>query len=320
MARRVHPPDDGGTVTSERQRPLLGRSPFALDRAARVRSPGDMTREKSAPRGPRSERTVRCVGTALLALIGLALLIGSSGVRFVRQPLGSVGVVRNGGPLDNRHVRQILEPGGRPTFTGLFSQPPHNYPSVRSPHEYTVTSDAERGSRPGVGVVWIPTRDGVRIGLDATVTLRFVGESDPAVLEQFDSTVGTRTFALPSGEQRHPWNDADGFAAMLDGVFRPVLVDDLRREVSGFDCAEIVPACALVRPSKRGAGDGSAIRTIETGVNRSLSDDLASTIGQPYFRGVRFSLIGVTLPESLESVIARGQLEYAEASRARGGG
>jgi len=282
-----------------------------------------MTRQKSAPCSPRSGWTGRCVATGLLTLIGLALLIGGSGgVRFVRQPLGSVGVVRNGGPLDNRQVRQILEPGARLTFTGLFSQPPHNYPSVRSAHAYTITSDPQRGSRPGVDVVWIPTRDGVRIGIEATVSLRFVGESDPAVLEQFDSTVGTRTFALPSGEQRYPWDDADGFAAMLDGVFRPVLVDDLRREVGGFDCAEIVASGARFRPSKRGAGDGSAIRAIETGVNRSLSADLLSTIGQPYFRGLRFRLVGVTLPESFQKAIALGQLASAGVSRdcARGFG
>jgi hypothetical protein len=247
----------------------------------------------------------------LLALVGLALLIGSTGVRLVHQPLGYVGIVRNGGPIDDRQVRQILKPGARLTYTGLFSQPPHNYPSVRSPQAYTITADPERGSRPGVGVVRIPTRDGVRVGLEATVALRFVGESDPAVLEKFDSTLGTRTFALPSGERRYAWDDADGFAAMLDGVLRPVLVGDLRRELSVFDCAEIVAACALVRPSKRGVGDGSAIRAIEAGVNRSLSADLVSTIGQPYFRGLRFRLAGVTLPGSLEKVIAHGQLEYA---------
>jgi len=244
------------------------------------------------------------------------LLIGISGLKFVRQPLGYVGVVRNGGPLDNRKVRQILAPGERLTFTGLFSQAPHNYPSIRSLRTYTITSDPKRGSRPGVDVVSIPTRDGVQVGLEATVYLRFVGESDHAVLRRFDSTVGTRRFPLPSGNAVYPWQGADGFAAMLDGVFRPLLDNDLRREIGDFDCAEIVASCALVRPSKRTrAGTGSAIRTIEERIDRSLAADLLSTVGQPYFRELRFRLVRVTLPAPVQTAIDEAQAEYAHVSR-----
>ena len=251
-------------------------------------------------------QTSRRVATGLLALMGLLLLVAISGVKFVRQPLGYVGVVRNGGPLDDRKVRQILLPGERLTFTGLFSQAPHDYPSVRSLRSYAITADAKRGSRPGVDVVSVPTRDGVQVGLEGTVYMRFVGESDPEVLKRFDGTVGTRRFPVPSGKQLYPWEGADGFAAMLDGVFRPVLDNDLRREVGGFDCAEIVASCALVRPSKRALdGSSSAIRTIEDRIDRSLSRDLLSTIGQPYFHDLKFRLMRVTLPAPVQQAIDR---------------
>ena len=262
------------------------------------------------------ERTARRVATGILALVGLLLLIGISGLKFVRQPLGYVGVVRNGGPLDDRKVRQILQPGEKLTFTGLFSQSPHDYPSFRSLRTYTVTSDVARGSRPGVDVVSVPTNDGVQIGLEATVYMRFVGESDPEVLKRFDGTVGTRRFTLPSGQERYAWQGADGFAAMLDGVFRPILDNALRREVGDFDCAQIVVSCAIVRPSKRPRlGSGAAIRAIEARIDRSLSDDLMSTIGQPYFRNLRFRLVRVTLPESVQKAIDEAQAEYANISR-----
>jgi regulator of protease activity HflC (stomatin/prohibitin superfamily) len=263
-----------------------------------------------------NERTARRVATGILALMGVLLLIGISGLKFVRQPLGYVGVVRNGGPLDDRKVRQILQPGERLTFTGLFSQAPHNYPSVRSLRTYTITSDAARGSRPGVDVVSVPTADGVQVGLEASVYMRFVGESDPAALTRFDSTVGTRKFALPSGEERYAWEGSDGFAAMLDTVFRPILDNALRREVGDFDCAQIIASCALVRPSKHAQlGSGSAIRAIEARIDRSLADDLMSTIGQPYFRNLRFRLVRVTLPEAVQKAIDEAQAEYANVSR-----
>ena len=263
-----------------------------------------------------SERTARRVATGMLAMMGLLLLIGISGLKFVRQPLGYVGVVRNGGPLDNRQVRQILKPGERLTFTGLFSQSPHNYPSVRSLRTYTITSDAARGSRPGVDVVSVPTNDGVQVGLEATVYLRFVGESDPAVLKRFDGTVGTRRFTLPSGKELYAWQGGDGFAAMLDTVFRPILDNALRREVGGFDCAQIIASCELVRPSKRPRlGSGSAIRAIEARIDQSLSDDLLSTIGQPYFRDLRFRLVRVSLPQPVQKAIDEAQAEYANVSR-----
>jgi hypothetical protein len=106
----------------------------------------------------------RRVATLMLAVMGVLALLGVSGLKFERQPLGYVGVVRNGGPLDNRQVRQILLPGQRITFTGMFSQSPHQYPSVGSLRSYTITSDPARGSRPGVDVVTVPTKDGMQIG------------------------------------------------------------------------------------------------------------------------------------------------------------
>jgi regulator of protease activity HflC (stomatin/prohibitin superfamily) len=266
-----------------------------------------------------SPPAARRAATLALALMTVLALFGVSGVKFERQQLGYVGVVRNGGPLDNRQVRQILLPGQRITFTGLFSQAPHEYPSVGALRSYTITADPSRGNRPGVDVVTVPTRDGVRVGLEGTVYLRFVGEADRALLERFDATIGTRRFPLPTGGELFAWQGAAGFSAMLDSVFRPVLDNDLRREIGAFDCAELVASCALVRPSKRqdAAPTRSAVRTIEEGIDRSLANDVLATIGQPYFRDLRFRLVRVTLPAPVQSAIDEAQAEYANVNGAR---
>jgi regulator of protease activity HflC (stomatin/prohibitin superfamily) len=293
----------------------------ARRRAAHAHETRRRAAARTEPRPPwpfnkLSRTAARRAATALLAVMGLLILIGISGVKFARQPLGYVGVVRNGGPLDDRGVRQILLPGSRITYIGLFSQAPHDYPSVRSLRTYTITSDPRRGSRPGVDVASVPTRDGVQLGVEGIVYLRFVGESDPVALKRFDSTVGTRRFPVPSGAELYPWQGADGFSAMLDGVFRPVLDNDLRREVAGFDCAEIVSSCALVRRTDRPTQPaGSALRKIEERIDRTLSTDLLATIGQPYFRELRFRLVRVTLPDQVQKAIDEAQAEYANVSR-----
>jgi regulator of protease activity HflC (stomatin/prohibitin superfamily) len=266
-----------------------------------------------------SVRSARRAATLAVALMSVLALFGVSGVKFSRQQLGYVGVVRNGGPLDNRGVRQILLPGQRVTFTGLFSEAPHDYPSVGALRSYTITADPRRGNRPGVDVVAVPTRDGVQVGLEGTVYLRFVGEADPARLERFDATIGTRRFPLPTGEDLYPWQGAAGFSAMLDAVFRPILDNDLRREIGVFDCAQLVASCELVRPSRRVAVNAttSAIRKIEEGIDRSLSRELVSTLGQPYFRDLRFRLVRVTLPTGVQAAIDHAQAEYANVNGAR---
>jgi regulator of protease activity HflC (stomatin/prohibitin superfamily) len=266
-----------------------------------------------------SVHRARRAATLTLAVMTVLALLGVSGLKFERQPLGYVGVVRNGGPLDNRQVRQILLPGQRVTFTGLFSQAPHNYPSTRSLRSYTITADAARGNRPGVDVVSVPTRDGVQVGLEGTVYLRFAGEVDRERLVRFDSTVGTRRFPLPDGSALFPWQGSAGFAAMLDGVFRPILDNNLRREVGAFDCAQLVASCSLVRPARKSAGAtaSEAIRKIEKRIDASLAADLLSTVGQPYFRELRFRLVRVTLPDSVQGAIDKAQAEYANVNGAR---
>src|SRR4051812_44226208 len=62
----------------------------------------------------------RRMATLVAALLGLALIVGVSGVRVARGNVGQVGVVRNGGPLDTRTIRQIIMPGQRLTYIGMF--------------------------------------------------------------------------------------------------------------------------------------------------------------------------------------------------------
>src|SRR4051794_19086696 len=221
-------------------------------------------------------RGSRRLATLLAALIGLGLIIGVSGARVARQPIGYVGVVRNGGPLDTRTIRQVLMPGQRLTWIGFFSEHPHEYPASNVNRTYNVTSDPQRGSRPGVDVVTVPTKDGVQIGIEATVFMRFVGERDLEVLKRFDISYGTRRFApAAGGKSLYPWQEDEGFYAWLDNLFRPVLEYNLRRELGRYDCAQLVASCALVSSGRSAIGSTTRPPVADS---QALADRLSLTL------------------------------------------
>jgi regulator of protease activity HflC (stomatin/prohibitin superfamily) len=311
----------------------LRRSPRVRTRATRERSARDAVLEAFEQRrgDPPAwalrlmrRKGVRRLFTLLAALIGLALIVGISGARFARQPVGYVGVVRNGGPLDDRTIREVLLPGERLKWIGFFSESPHQYPASNVNRTYTVTSNPKRGNRPGVDVVTVPTKDGVQVGIEATVFMRFVGERNVRVLKRFDISYGTRRFMTANGDRRlYPWEGDEGFATWLDNLFRPVLDYNLRREIGRFDCAELVASCALV---SRGRAAGAAVYrapavadagAIAARISVALQDDLTRTLGQPYFWNIRMRIARVNLPENVQAAVDEAQAKYVDVNRAQ---
>jgi regulator of protease activity HflC (stomatin/prohibitin superfamily) len=181
-----------------------------------------------------------------------------------------------------------------------------------------VTSDARKANRPGVATVTVPTRDGVQVSLEATVFVRFIGESNLAVLKRFDDAYATRRFLTPSGRELYPWQGNDGYYALLDAVFRPVLAYDIRKEIGHFQCAALVASCALV-------SQGAAVKhvplanadAIAARIGASVDRDLERTLGQPYFQNIRVRIARVTLPASVQAAIDDAQAKYAAVSGAR---
>jgi regulator of protease activity HflC (stomatin/prohibitin superfamily) len=267
-------------------------------------------------------RWARIAAIALSTTMAATSVVLVSGARVARQDAGHVGVVRNGGPLDDRSIRQILVPGQRVTWAGMFSQKAREYPAAKVVLTYTVTGDARRGDRREVDVVSVPTRDGVLVGLEATVFFKFVGEADLALLRRFDQTFGTRRFpVLGSNAKLYPWNGDDGFAAMLDATFRPILDNDLRSQVGEFACAELVASCSLVRRvvpasgAKRTANGN--IASVEARLGASLESDLSDTLGGAYFRDIHVRVSRVTLPGNVQGAVDDVQAQYVAVSGAK---
>lgn len=290
-------------------------------------SPGDRIASGGSGGGLDVSRAT-VIGVAVVALL-IVLAIGGCST-LARVDAGQVGVVRNGGPLDNKDIRQVLQPGSAVTYTGVFSEAPHEYPASTVQRFYQITSDQGRGEREGVDYVQVPTLDGVSVGLEGTIYFNFVGEANQDLLRRFDTNIGLRTFPVAStGERLHPYEGDQGFAAMLDTVLRPVIDNDLRSEIGSFRCAELVSSCALIQQGQEASESGRArttpngrasnanLQAIQEKINVSLAEDIRRTFGADYFTNIRFNLSRVTLPTNVQRSIDDAQSAFAEVSKAR---
>jgi regulator of protease activity HflC (stomatin/prohibitin superfamily) len=232
---------------------------------------------------------------------------------------GEIAVIRNGGPLDNNRVRQVVQPASSLTWVGLYSAV-HRYPAQQ--RFYTITGDTSRGDRTGVDVEQLPTSDGVEVGVEGTIY--FSLNTDPAVLRAFDDKYGTRRYRGSDGRYRYAWEDEAGWSTFLDQIVRPVISNDLREEIGKFPCSELQASCALVQNGggtqvvNAVAGKGNLnIAKIQDSINTSLAQDLTNTLGGQFITAVRFNLAKITLPAQVQEAINKAQAAFAAVTEAQ---
>jgi regulator of protease activity HflC (stomatin/prohibitin superfamily) len=197
----------------------------------------------------------------------------------------------------------------------------HKYPAQQ--RFYTITSDANRGDRPGVDVVETPSSDGVQMGIEGT--FYFSLNLDHKVISDFDDKFGTRTFTGQDGTARHAYDGDQGWSTFLDQIIRPVIDNDLREQIGDFRCADLVSSCALVQngptgqspnPTSGGANN-SNLAKIQNAINQSLEADLKSTLGDDFLTNVRFNLVRISLPSQVQDAVNKAQAAYAQVSEAQ---
>lgn len=270
------------------------------------------------PREPRSIGRVllKTVGGIVLFIFVLAVFLG--GCKGIENPeAGKIGVVRNGGPLDDKQIKGILTPGSGIAFTGLYSIT-HYYPANQ--RNYIVTSDPTRGDRLGADAFRTPTRDSVNVGVEGQVL--FTLNLDQAVLKELDNRYGTRTNPVAgTGTRRAPWDGDEGWGAFLDSWFRPTLDNALREEIAQFNCAELNAQCALVKNTSN-----TNVSATETNVNfvkiqdqieTSLKADLDKTLGGRFFEIQKVNIVAITLPNETQRAVDAANAEKAKVSSAR---
>lgn len=288
--------------------------------------------ERASGDGPRPSRRSAAIGGAAASVAGffllgvIVLLMATGG--FDRPEAGQISVIRNGGPLDDRGIREVLPPGTGNSWIGFFSSE-HEYPASSVQRFYTITADDVAGDKPGVDVVRTQTSDGFLVGLEGTfyfTTAFDVTANGQELAAKFDDQFGVRTFAVPgSGERLPPWDGDDGWAAFLDQIVRPIIDNQIRTAMLRFRCEELISSCALVaRQGNVGAGDvesgqenNANLQRIEEEVVRGVIDELEATLGEEYLTNWRFELVRPTLPDEIQASINSAQSAFARITEAR---
>lgn len=271
------------------------------------------------PDGPMGRGARIVSGVLLVVVLAGAALVASVVVGrgpTTKPEAGQIGVIRNGGPFDNRNIRGIVRAGSGLTWSGLYSTT-HYYP-VSSQQRFIKLSDDAGADGPAVTV---PTKDGVEVTIQGTFYMNTAFDNSPgglAAMQSFDTQFSTRTFGV---EDLHPYDGRAGFSAFLSANVIPSVRNNLRQVISGVSCYQLVSSCALVQnqsvEQQQNALSGSTkIPAIEEAVQKGLDGDLSSTLGRPYFRNIKFSLSSVTLPEKVQQAIESAQASFALVSKA----
>jgi regulator of protease activity HflC (stomatin/prohibitin superfamily) len=250
------------------------------------------------------------IGLLLLCIIGIGWISA-----FERTNGGEVAVIRNGGLFDNKKVRGYLPEASDRENIGLWSEA-HKYPSQQ--RFYKISSNADESDTGLVDQVRVPTSDGVNVGIEGTIYFKL--NTEEKILTEFDNKFGTRKFA-----GRYPHEGDEGFAAWLNTILRPVIDNNLRKQIGEVDCSDLIPSCNLIQnqtleelKNQDGQGEqaNQKIAEIEASVNEGLLEDIQSQLGGPYINDIRFTLAKAVPPARIQQSIDQTQAAFAQVSRA----
>lgn len=259
------------------------------------------------------------MGCGLVAGLVAVIVVLGSFFAMISSPLtgtdgGTVAVVRNGGWFDTKDVRQVIQPGSSNQFSGWWSSA-HRYPSTQRNFKVSSAPSADSNE-----VINVPSKDGVALGIEGT--FYFDLNRDEKVLAGFDDKFGTRTYTTKEGEAKEAWRGEDGWNAFLDFTIGNLVQNDLRREVIGYTCPELIASCSL---AQNGPGAAAAtvttdkIAAIQAAVNASIKTDLRDSLGDEYFTNIKFVLAKVTLPQPVQDAINTAQSAFAGVTKAQAG-
>lgn len=274
---------------------------------------------------------VQKVVAGLVLVVGLITLITVWGA-FQSGDTGHVGVIRNGGPFDNKDFRGLLPPSAGPTWIGISSTV-RDYPSTE---RYDNIVPGAEGADPSAGdnlqqdAFRTSTKDGVPIGL--RLQFKYDINQDEKVLAKFDNDYGQRTYPVPGSEDRKEVSDGDdGFATFIAGQVRPVEEASLREVIANFNCTDFDTKCVYLKSAANANADPDAIakqlqtaapnsqvfQQVSDAVATQMEQKLPAALGGPYLKNIRVLFSGVDLGASSEATILRVQQAGAGAAQAR---
>ncbi len=285
-------------------------------------------------------KVVAAIAAIGAIIFGFIVLIGAL-ESVNRTGPTTVSVIRNGGPFDNKDIREVRAPSSSVTVSGLFSDV-RDYIAGNENRYYKVSSDPSLGDQSGADFIKVPTKDGVNVEIDGQITFRTdftneAGEVTPCnevvdcsgyddLVEKFDTAYGNRKFTSKDGHSHKVYEGNDGWNAFLDSLFRPVVENAFREQIGSVNCSDLVSSCALVQSSVQGQEanvkftpkDNKAnFESIQNNVQDEIENGVRSALGGEYLTGFKVQLTKVTLPKTVQGAIDDAQSNFAQIAEAR---
>ena len=278
----------------------------------------------------------RYVLFGVLALAGLliAIVLLSSLTSFKSVDQGHVCVIVDGGPLDDRKVSDVRQPGSGVSTIGMFN---HQRCFPSNERQYTLSANPDEADSKIVDIVKVPTKDAVEVYIEGQ--FRFTLTTDADDLRDFYRRYGSRTFGGV-----HPYDGDEGWDNFLAQAFRQPTLTATREAVGKYRCVELRNTCQYVTNAQ--AAVSGRVREVETGQNLEkvaeeigrttafrLNTFLSGSCKRPdgpdpgsapdfgpcrvYFENVRFTLGQPHFEDSVETSVTAAQTAGADAATAR---
>lgn len=243
---------------------------------------------------------------------------------------GQVGVVRNGGPFDNKSFRGILPVNAGPTWIGFHSGV-RFYPTSERYDNLVpgaFNADPAAGDSLDVDAYRTNTKDGVNIGVKGQ--FKYTVNQNPDVLAKFDQDYGQRTYQVPNSDERLAVSDEDrGFGVFIAGQVRPLEEETIRQVIGENNCPDLDASCTVLQYAtnpdpaaaaaalKNAPSNSAVFQAAADRIGSLMTEKLKPALGDDYLINVRFLLTGVDLPPPTREAISRVQTAGAGAAEAR---
>lgn len=253
---------------------------------------------------------------ALVCILGLVVLIGgcAAATSFKGTESSEVCVVKRGGPLDGRDVKEVRQPAESPKIIGAFNKQ-FCFPS--NERSYTFSTNPQEADAKAVDVFHTPTVDAVEVYIAGQA--RFKLTTDPKLVEKFYISYGNRTY-----DGNNAYDGGDGWNSFLEQVFRPQLQNALRDAIGQYQCVELKNTCQYVQNAEavtkgevEEINSSQELAKVEAQVAEQLRVNIKNSLGDDYFEAIRFNITGVEFDDAVEQQVVEAQTKRTEVANAR---
>lgn len=217
-----------------------------------------------------------------------------------------MGVVRNGGAWDNKAIRPgdsgIQCPNTGNVWNGWGSDV-HWYPDGSSQRTFKFDDEGRPDAQPRTVV----TKDGYHLTLSGTFyfnTAFDCTKEGKDLSKEFDKQFSNRPV--------HPFDDWGGW---LNLDVLPV-IDGAVRQLSQYDCAELLASCSLVQ-RKQQTAEQVSVDGIQTTLSDALEAGLQAKFHHDYFVNITLQINRPEPSEDLLASIEDAQGSFSEVTKAR---